>query len=109
MTSRPTPCPSCGCPAESIGGEPVRCSHCGWEIDVDSTNYLDWATGQAAREVVNAMVDASMDISKAARKLYVHRNTLLYRIGKIKAATGFDCRDFRQLVELWKLLGGDLH
>lgn len=106
MTSRQTPCPNCGCPAESIGGEPIRCSSCGWEIDIDSTNYFDWAKGQAAREVVNAMVDASMDISKAARLLYVHRNTLLYRIGKIKAATGHDCTDFRQLSQLWKLLGG---
>lgn len=108
MTSKPLPCPQCGSPAESIGGEPVRCSHCGWEIDIDSTNYFDWAKGQAAREVVSAVVDANMDLSKAARSLYVHRNTLLYRIGKIKAATGYDCTNFRQLYQLWKLFGGEL-
>ena len=106
MISPPRPCPRCGCPAESVGGEPVRCSRCGWEIDFDSVNYLDWATGQAAREVVAALVDANMDLSKAARLLYVHRNTVLYRIEKIKQATGYDCTDFRQLAELWSLLGG---
>lgn len=107
MTTRQTPCPQCGELAESIGGEPIRCSHCGWEIDIDSTNYFDWAKGLATREVVNAVVDANMDISKAARLLYVHRNTLVYRIGKIKAATGYDCTDFRQLCQLWELLGGE--
>lgn len=59
------------------------------------------------RETVNALVGANMDISKAARLLYVHRNTMDYRIGKIKAATGYDCKDFRQLCQLWKLLGGE--
>ena len=106
MISPPRPCPRCGCPAESVGGEPVRCSRCGWEMDIDSSNYFDWATGQAAREVVAALVDANMDLSKAARLLYVHRNTVLYRIEKIKWATGYDCTDFRQLAELWNLLGG---
>ena len=59
------------------------------------------------RETVNALVGADMDISKAARLLYVHRNTVLYRIEKIKQATGYDCTDFRQLAELWNLLGGE--
>lgn len=60
------------------------------------------------RDTVKALVDANMDITKAARRLYVHRNTVLYRIGKIKAATGYDCTDVRQLVQLWEKLGGNL-
>ncbi|HUC27376.1 MAG TPA: helix-turn-helix domain-containing protein [Streptosporangiaceae bacterium] len=44
----------------------------------------------------------AFDRSAAAASLPVHRNTLLYRIGRIEAATGLDLQrhDDRELIRL---------
>lgn len=37
-----------------------------------------------------------LNISEAANKLFIHRNTLIYRLDKIQKYTGFDVRNFNQ-------------
>ncbi|AWB42898.1 transcriptional regulator [Paenibacillus sp. CAA11] len=46
------------------------------------------------------------NVSETAKRLYIHRNTLLYRMDKIKQETGLDVRSFRDavLVKLTLLL-----
>ena len=39
-----------------------------------------------------------MNISETARKLYMHRNTLIYRLNKIQNTTGIDLRNFDMAV-----------
>ncbi|GGG05055.1 PucR family transcriptional regulator [Paenibacillus abyssi] len=38
------------------------------------------------------------NVSETAKKLYIHRNTLLYRLDKLKQETGLDVRVFRDAV-----------
>lgn len=38
------------------------------------------------------------NVSETAKKLYIHRNTLLYRLDKLKQDTGLDVRQFRDAV-----------
>ena len=103
MIPRPIFCSRCGYPAESING--------GRNCVASVADYLDRSAQQAAwetvREIVMALADSNMNISNAARRLHIPRNTLWSRIMKIKKATGYDCTDFRQLAELWNLLGGE--
>lgn len=53
----------------------------------------------------------SLNVSETSRNLYMHRNTLLYRLDKIERATGLNIRlfpdavSFRVLMILHKLLG----
>ena len=53
----------------------------------------------------------SLNVSETSRNLYMHRNTLLYRLDKIEKATGLNIRlfpdavSFRVLTILYKLLG----
>lgn len=46
---------------------------------------------------IEEFVNSGLNISDAARKLYIHRNTLIYRLDKIKKETGFDIREFREV------------
>lgn len=39
-----------------------------------------------------------MNVSETARMLYMHRNTLIYRLNKIKKSTGLDIRIFDMAV-----------
>jgi len=50
-------------------------------------------------EIINTIkifLNSGLNISHCAKKLYVHRNTLIYRLDKIKKETGFDIKDFNQ-------------
>lgn len=41
-----------------------------------------------------AFIRCSLNVSQTSRHLYVHRNTLMYRLDKIKRETGYDLRNF---------------
>jgi sugar diacid utilization regulator len=50
-------------------------------------------------EMINTIkifLNSGLNISHSAKKLYVHRNTLIYRLDKIKKEIGFDIKDFNQ-------------
>ena len=43
---------------------------------------------------VQAFFENNLNVSETSRKLFVHRNTLVYRLEKIKKITGLDLREF---------------
>ena len=47
---------------------------------------------------INTLFEKGLNISEAARELYVHRNTLVYRIEKFEHDSGLDLRDFDDAV-----------
>jgi carbohydrate diacid regulator len=57
-----------------------------------------------------AFLQSSLNVSETSRNLYMHRNTLLYRLDKIEKATGLNVRlfsdavSFRVLTVLYRLL-----
>ncbi|MCL1866510.1 MAG: helix-turn-helix domain-containing protein, partial [Oscillospiraceae bacterium] len=40
----------------------------------------------------------NLNVSETSRKLFVHRNTLVYRLDKIKKLTGLDLREFEHAI-----------
>lgn len=50
-------------------------------------------------------IQNSLNISAAARALYMHRNTMMYRLDKIKRLTGLDIRSFEEAVAFSLLYG----
>lgn len=44
------------------------------------------------------LFENDLNVSRAADRLYMHRNTLIYRIGKLKRKTGLDVRVFADAV-----------
>ena len=55
---------------------------------------------QETLEIINAFFENNLNISETARHLYVHRNTLVYRLEKLTAATGLDLRNFDGAMKL---------
>jgi carbohydrate diacid regulator len=45
-------------------------------------------------EPINRFFENNLNVSETSRKMYVHRNTLVYRLEKIKKLTGLDLREF---------------
>ena len=46
-------------------------------------------------ETIEAFFRNDLNLSTTAREMYIHRNTLIYRLDKIRKATGFDLRRFQ--------------
>ena len=47
---------------------------------------------------INRFFENNLNVSETARKLYVHRNTLVYRLEKVKKITGLDLREFEDAI-----------
>lgn len=43
---------------------------------------------------INKFFENNLNVSETSRQLFVHRNTLVYRIEKIQKSTGLDLRNF---------------
>lgn len=59
---------------------------------------------QELRETIHSFAQHGQNIAETARALFLHRNTLLYRLDKIHEITGKDIRKFGDLLVLWLAL-----
>ena len=59
-------------------------------------------------ETIRAFFQNDLNVSTTARQLFIHRNTLLYRIEKIRKATGLDLRKFDDAVIFRMLMYSDI-
>ena len=47
---------------------------------------------------IKAFFENNLNVSETSRKLFVHRNTLVYRLEKIRKLTGLDLREFEHAI-----------
>ncbi|MGI5900448.1 MAG: PucR family transcriptional regulator [Christensenellales bacterium] len=46
------------------------------------------------QRTISVFMECNLNLSEAARYIFIHRNTLVYRLDKIQTATGLDLRNF---------------
>ena len=54
-------------------------------------------------QTLEEILKNDLSLTKAAKNLFIHRNTIMYRIEKIKKETGFDIRNFKEAIFLYIL------
>ena len=47
---------------------------------------------------INKFFENSLNVSETSRQLYIHRNTLVYRLDKLQKSTGLDLRIFEDAI-----------
>lgn len=57
-------------------------------------NYRVVLSDDELMTAADAFIKRSLNISEASRSMYVHRNTLIYRLDKIEKMTGLNIRNF---------------
>jgi carbohydrate diacid regulator len=70
--------------------------------------FYDLAYSESLKKVLNdemlttvlTFFENNLNLSEAARRLFIHRNTLIYRLEKIQKSTGLDLRNFDDAVLL---------
>ncbi|HET7658590.1 MAG TPA: helix-turn-helix domain-containing protein, partial [Bacillales bacterium] len=77
--------------------------------DVVKTELLSDLFGEAAEDgellySIYQYLAADMNVTTAAKKLFIHRNSLQYRVDKFIEKTGLDVRSFPQAVTVYLAL-----
>ena len=78
--------------------------------DLTDESFKEIFEEEEMLNTAEAFLQSSLNVSETSRNLYMHRNTLLYRLDKIEKATGLNIRlfsdavSFRVLTVLYRLL-----
>jgi DNA-binding PucR family transcriptional regulator len=75
------------------------------ELAVIMNSYLDSLEGD--EEIIKTLktyLESNMNVSHTAKKLYIHRNSVQYRIDKFIENTGVDIKNFQEAVTVYLLL-----
>lgn len=95
----------------------TRHVHLPWELDLERLVYsipgeqrdrfMERIEGRAAVLADSEMLTTletffqmNCNVSETAKRLYIHRNTLIYRLDKVKQEIGFDVRNFDDAVSM---------
>ena len=57
------------------------------------------------KDILISFAENNMSASETARKQYLHRNTIVYHLERVKSKTGLNPFNFYQLVQLMELAG----
>ncbi len=63
--------------------------------------HPDW---EQTRDSIREWCESGFSLVEAARRLHVHRNTLIYRLDKLSRETGLNLKDFRTCLNLYLAL-----
>ena len=53
---------------------------------------------EESRSTIKMFFENNLNVSETSRQLFIHRNTLVYRIEKLQKTTGLDLRSFDDAV-----------
>ena len=73
------------------------------EMKKDVYDRFEKGISKLDNEMIRTMevfFKCGLNLSEAAKELYIHRNTLIYRLDKIQKYTNYDIRDFNDAVLL---------
>ena len=75
-----------------------------WTIDCYIEKLLNHTNGAVLIESFIVFCEEQLNMSQAAKKLYIHRNTLLYRLQQLQQLLTIDLRCFQQCTLLYLAL-----
>ena len=62
--------------------------------EYDLTKFIKVFKDGGMMQTIDVFLESGMNISRTATILYMHRNTLIYKLNSIRRLTGLDLRDF---------------
>jgi len=56
---------------------------------------------QDIKNIIDVYIESNGSINQASEKLFIHKNTMQYRLNKIQTLTGYNPRDLNDLIKLY--------
>lgn len=78
------------------------CPHCGAVMKTAK----EISISKVDQEIIMALAKNGLNISKTAKELFMHNNTVRYHIDKVKKNTTLDATDFYDMCKLLRLIEG---
>lgn len=80
--------------------------HCSDLSKADKSEILKLILDRSGIDImfVKGFISVDLNVSKASQVLYIHRNTLNYKLDKLKEISGFDLRGFMDAFLITKLI-----
>lgn len=72
-----------------------------WQVLLERAQLPVDAWPEDWLDIVQGVIQANLNISEAARILYVHRNTLIHKLDRLAQVTGHDVRDVTDAMVLY--------
>ena len=72
--------------------------------EIGERNFSSVLADNELITTARCFLENSLNISETSRVMFIHRNTLIYRLDKIKKETGLNIREFDDAM-IFKLLG----
>lgn len=74
-----------------------------------NTKLKDLLKNDELIKTINDFLKNDLNVLKTSKQTFMHRNTLLYRIGKVKKMVGLDIRHFEDALTMKIILELDKH
>jgi len=75
-----------------------------YEDVAKSENFTAFFNDEESIAIVLSFFENNLNISETSKKVFMHRNTLIYRLDKISKLTGLDIRKFDDAMTMYILL-----
>ncbi|GMA59799.1 helix-turn-helix domain-containing protein [Alicyclobacillus fastidiosus] len=72
-----------------------------WQVLLERAQLPVDAWPEDWLDIVQGVIQANLNISEAARILYVHRNTLIHKLDRLAQVTGYDVRNITDAMVLY--------
>lgn len=76
---------------------------------ISSLILKEFKNDEGMLQTIRTFIQCNLNISLTAKKLYMHRNSLQYRIDKFFEKTGIDVRQFNQALTVYLALLATMH
>lgn len=66
-------------------------------------NYILEGSGMN-EDFIKEFAENDLNVSQASKAMFIHRNTMIYKLNKLKSSSGFDLNNFKDAYILYSLL-----
>ncbi|MCT1903180.1 PucR family transcriptional regulator [Oceanobacillus sojae] len=69
----------------------------------------EFTIDQEALDTIQMFIECNLNVSETAKKLYIHRNSLQYRLDKFHESTGIDIKQFNKAFTVYLAILANMH
>ncbi|BAC13091.1 PucR family transcriptional regulator [Oceanobacillus iheyensis] len=69
----------------------------------------EFTEDEDALETIQTFIECNLNLSETSKKLYMHRNSIQYRLDKFHESTGIDVKQFDQAITVYLAIIANMH
>ncbi|GLO65580.1 helix-turn-helix domain-containing protein [Oceanobacillus kimchii] len=79
------------------------------KIQLSSWILKEFTEDKEALQTIQIFIESNLNLTEASKKLYMHRNSIQYRLDKFHESTGIDVKQFEQAITVYLAILANMH